>query len=122
MTSALDSRLTVMQASPRPCDECPPLACKLSVSRVTFYLHVWRQARLYGEAFEDVLAHHTRDSRHIDPGISSRAVGFGKRSDDRALGWTLDQLARTYGVRFLHPMNALAVAAKLCPERFNETD
>ena len=118
----MQTRLTAMD-TPRPatrCEECRWGQCDFTVSRVRFFLHVRRQAQLVGEPFEAVLRHRSRNSRLIDPAI--RGNSFFDWTRARAIGWSLDAVARHHATTpgFMHPANAEAVAAELCPERFNE--
>ena len=107
--------------SPRACDECPFGACKFSRKRTHLYLTVWWAARGHREPFEHVLRNRVRDSRFTDPAIRSASFSSDEIvADARAIGWTLDELAKQHGLRFMHPGNASAVAAALCPERHNE--
>ena len=85
-----------------------------NVARVRFFLIVYRQARLYGEPFADVLRHRTRYSRSIDQSV--RGKGFDWDTA-RTIGYSLDQLATRLGLGFMHADNAEAVSRSLCPSR-----
>lgn len=101
--------VVAMEAPPPPaCVDCDWDDARL----VRFYLLVWRQARLSGEQFADVLRHRTRDSRAIDPNAKGRALDMQKL---RAIGWSLDEVYRKHGAQFMHADNAVAVAMALCP-------
>lgn len=113
MTTAIAMSVTPTQTpSLRDCDACPYGRCEFSVKLVTLYLICHRQATLYREPFDLILASRVRSSRFTDPGISGN-----KRIDPmsaRAIGWSLDALERQHGPAFLHPANAQAVARLLC--------
>ena len=83
-----------------------------SVPRVRFYLIVWRQSRIHHESFAEVLRHMTRDSRTLDPAFRGRSFDWDKA---RAIGWSLDEVARVHGLAFMHADNADAVCTVLCP-------
>lgn len=107
---------TLETAAPEPRPVC--LDCEWdSVPRVRLYLIVWRQARIYHEAFADVLRHRTRDSRSVDPAIRGRSFDWEKA---RAVGWSLDEIARVRGIGFMHADNAEAVSVALCPGRWED--
>jgi len=99
------------------CQECPYGRCDFGVPRVRFYLSVWRQAHLARESFASVLRHRTRSSRTIAPGVRGQGFDWEKA---HAIGWSLDEIARSQPAGFMHSANAEAVARLLCPERYGE--
>ena len=96
--------------------ECFVGSCTFTVSRVYWYLIVWRDAIILREPFEVVLTDCSRVSRDSDPSIKAGRMKVSKGQDIRL---SLER-ARDEGHIPLTPWNARRIAEYLCPDRYDE--
>ena len=87
-----------------------PCTCDFSVPKVRWYLHIWRQSRIYREPFADVMRSEARESRQN--AVWNRGA---RAAQHRGLmiGLALESARDQAGLQ-LAPWNADAISRFLC--------